>query len=164
MRFRDAAERATKGQVSAGIAPYIERLTFASDGGVDVPDFVALCAWSLLEAVRRQPLKLFTCPTCKSPWLGAPTESKFCQRLAPDHPCKTCRELDYEHGLAGRPGYAAYRREYQAADGGASTRRHSPPGALPLARGERSDRVAPLRAVEGEAEGGEPWLGRQLAR
>ena len=111
--FLNAATSATRGHVAAQIASYLERLTFKADGSVDVPDFPAFAAWSLLEAVRRQPLKLFTCPNCKGKWLGAPDESKFCQRLAPGQPSKTCRELDYERGLAGRPGYAAYRREYK---------------------------------------------------
>jgi hypothetical protein len=113
--FLAAARHATKGRIAAEVAAHLERLRFAPDGGVaDVPDFAALAAWSLLEAVRRQPLKLFTCPTCKGKWLGAPDEaSKYCQRVAPGQPTKDCRTLAYERRVAGDVSYGAYRREYK---------------------------------------------------
>jgi hypothetical protein len=113
--FLAAARAATKGHVSGEIASHLERLRFAPDGGVaDVPDFAALAAWSLLEAVRRQPLKLYTCPTCKGKWLGTADEaSKYCQRTAPDQTTKDCRTLAYERRVAGDAAYNAYRREYR---------------------------------------------------
>jgi Zn-finger nucleic acid-binding protein len=112
--FLAAAESAVKGRLSRRLAPYVERLRFEPDGSVaDVPDFVALAAWSLLEAVRRQRLELRTCPTCKGKWLAAPEErSRYCQRQAPGQ-SKDCRTLDYEKRLAGDVAYRAYRREYK---------------------------------------------------
>jgi Zn-finger nucleic acid-binding protein len=111
--FLTAAKSAVKGEVSTLIAPHLERLRFASDGSVDVPDFAALAAWSLLEAVRRQELKLFTCPICKGKWLGAPDGPKYCQRVAPGQVSKDCRTLAYEKRLAGDKEYRRYRREYK---------------------------------------------------
>src|SRR4051812_45648234 len=59
--FEQAAKTAPKGAMSAALAPHLERLRFRPDGGVaDVPDLTVLATWSLLEAVRRQPLKLLT--------------------------------------------------------------------------------------------------------
>jgi hypothetical protein len=114
LAFETAARDAVKGRVSAAVAPHLERLRLAPDGTVrDVPDFAALAAWSLLESVRRQPLKLFTCPTCKGKWLGLPDGSKYCQRLAPGQVSKDCRTLDYERRLAGDSAYRGYRREYK---------------------------------------------------
>jgi Zn-finger nucleic acid-binding protein len=113
--FLAAAGSAAKGRLSARIAPYVERLRFAPDGSIaDVPDFTALAAWSLLEAVRRQRLELRTCPTCKGKWLASPEEvSRYCQRRAPGQVSKDCRTLDYEKRLAGDVAYRAYRREYK---------------------------------------------------
>jgi len=112
--FLDAALGATKGQLSEHVAPYLARLKFAPDGIVDVPDFTALAAWSLLESVRRLRLELRTCPTCKGKWLASPEDlSRYCQRLAPGQVSKDCRTLDYEKRLAGDVAYSAYRREYK---------------------------------------------------
>jgi hypothetical protein len=113
--FLAAAESATKGRLSARVAPYIERLRFAPDGSVaDVPDFTALAAWSLLEALRRQRLELRTCSTCKGKWLASPEElSRYCQRRAPGQVSKDCRTLDYERRLAGDVAYRGYRKEYK---------------------------------------------------
>jgi Zn-finger nucleic acid-binding protein len=112
--FLRAAKQATEGRVSAELAPYLERLQFAPDGTVDdVPDLSALAAWSLLEAVRRQPLELRTCPLCKGRWLARPDESKYCQRVAPGQVHKDCRTIDREKRVAGDSQYRAYRREYK---------------------------------------------------
>jgi hypothetical protein len=110
--FLDAAGGAVKGKLSAGIAPHIERLRFADDGSVAVRDFEALAAWSLLESIRRQPLKLFTCPNCKGKWLGTPGGSRYCQRVAPGL-SKDCRTVAYEKRVAGDKEYGRYRREYK---------------------------------------------------
>lgn len=112
--FRSAAKRAVRGHLDETLAPHIGRLQFAADGTLsDVPDLLALGAWALLEAVRRQPLKLYTCPRCKRPWLGAPDEkSRYCQRPAPGN-TKDCRTLDYERRVAGDASYRNYRREYK---------------------------------------------------
>jgi Zn-finger nucleic acid-binding protein len=112
--FLAAAEDAAKGRLSSRIATYLERLRFDSDGGVsNVPDFTALAAWSLLEALRRQPLQLRTCPNCKGKWLAPPSEvSRYCQRRAPGQVSRDCRTLDYEKRLAGTA-YHAYRKEYK---------------------------------------------------
>jgi Zn-finger nucleic acid-binding protein len=115
--FLRAAREATKGHVSAELAPYLERLRFVPDGTVDdVPDLSALAAWSLLEAVRRQPLELRTCPQCKGRWLARPDESTYCQRVAPGQVTKDCRTLDREKRIAGDSRYRAYRREYKRLD------------------------------------------------
>lgn len=113
--FLAASQGAVRGQLSARLAPYVERLRFDSDGSVaEIPNFTALAAWSLLEAVRRQPLELRTCPTCKGKWLAPPEElSRYCQRRAPGQVSKDCRTLDYEKRLAGNVAYRAYRREYK---------------------------------------------------
>jgi len=114
--FLAAAEQAAKkGSLSARIAPYIERLRFGPNVDVvDVPDFTALAAWSLLEALRRQRLELRTCPTCKGKWLAPHEEvSRYCQRRAPGQVSKDCRTLDYEKRLAGDVAYRGYRREYK---------------------------------------------------
>jgi hypothetical protein len=110
--FYGAAKAATKGHVAKSIAEHLERLRFSADGALtDVPDFAALAAWSVLEAVRRQQLRLRTCPTCKRKWLSAADErSRYCQRWAPGQ-MKDCRTLAHERKLAGS-GYASYRREY----------------------------------------------------
>lgn len=111
--FLHAARSAAKGQLASSVGPYVERLRFAADGDVaDVPDFVALAAWSLIEAVRRQRLKLITCPTCKRPWLGSPDGPKHCQRRAPGQ-MRDCRTLAKEKRLAGDSRYRSYRREYK---------------------------------------------------
>src|SRR5437868_5959118 len=56
--FALAISAAVKGRLDARLAPHLERVAFAPDGTVtDVPDLLALAAWSLLEAIRRQPLK-----------------------------------------------------------------------------------------------------------
>src|SRR3954470_22859610 len=91
--FLLAAKAAAKGKLSADLAPRLERLRFGADGTVDVPDFAALAAWSLLEAVRRQPLELRTCPQCKAKWLARPEESDYCQRVAPGQVTRDCRTL-----------------------------------------------------------------------
>src|SRR5438132_8546079 len=58
--FLGAAEAATKGRIAADVAQHLARLRFSPDGRLaDIPDFAALAAWSLLESVRRQPLKLW---------------------------------------------------------------------------------------------------------
>jgi hypothetical protein len=112
--FLAAAKKAVRGQLSADVAHYVERLRFASDGMLDdVPDFPALAAWSLLEAIRRQSLKLRTCPLCEGKWLGPPNGSDYCQRVAPGHGTKDCRTFDYERRQAGDSRYRAYRREYK---------------------------------------------------
>jgi hypothetical protein len=112
--FDSAAHAATKGRLSGHLAGYLERLRFAPDGSVaDVPDFTALAAWGLLEAVRRQPLELRKCASCKRPWLAATDEkSRYCQRWTPGQQ-RDCRTLDYERRLAGDKPYRAYRREYK---------------------------------------------------
>jgi hypothetical protein len=111
--FLDAAQDATKGKLSSSIAPHLERLRFTDDGSVAVPDLAALAAWSLLESVRRQRLKLFTCLNCKGKWLGTPGGSRYCQRLAPGQVSKDCRTLAYEKRVAGDKQYGRYRREYK---------------------------------------------------
>jgi hypothetical protein len=112
--FLDAAKAATKGHLSADIAEHVGRLRFAPDGTVAaVPDFPALAAWSLMEAVRRQELRLLTCPTCKRKWLASSSEkSRYCQRWAPGQ-TRDCRTLEYERHVAGDAAYSAYRREYK---------------------------------------------------
>jgi Zn-finger nucleic acid-binding protein len=112
--FLNAAKKATKGTIAAELAPHLERLRFAPDGSVaEIPDLAALAAWSLLEAVRRQPLELRSCPICKGRWLARPDESKYCQRVAPGQVDKDCRTLAKEKRLAGDTAYRAYRREYK---------------------------------------------------
>ena len=111
--FLRASRAATKGKLSRELAPHLERLRFAPDGSVDVSDFAALAAWSLLEALRRQPLELRTCQQCKGPWLARPGESKYCQRVAPGQIRMDCRTLAKEKRLAGDPAYRRYRREYK---------------------------------------------------
>lgn len=112
--FADAILSAEKGQLAEKIAPYLATLRFAPDGTVtDVPDLPALAAWSLLESIRRRPLKLRTCPTCKGKWLGSADDSRYCQRVAPGQLSKDCRTLDYERRIAGDDAYQAYRREYK---------------------------------------------------
>jgi Zn-finger nucleic acid-binding protein len=101
-------------KLSSELAPHLERLRFAPDGTVaEVPDLAALAAWSLLEAVRRQPLRLRSCPICRGRWLARPGESEYCQRLAPGQVTKDCRTLAKEKRLAGDTAYRAYRREYK---------------------------------------------------
>jgi Zn-finger nucleic acid-binding protein len=112
--FLRASRTATKGKLSSELAPHLERLRFAPDGTVaEVPDLAALAAWSLLEAVRRQPLRLRSCPICRGRWLARPGESKYCQRVAPGQVTKDCRTLAKEKRLAGDTAYRAYRREYK---------------------------------------------------
>lgn len=111
--FLSAAVQAAKGTLSPGISSHIGRLRFSPDGRVDVPDFEALAAWSLLESVRRQPLKVYTCLTCRAKWIGAPGGSRYCQRVAPGQVRKDCRTMAYEKRLAGDTGYRRYRREYK---------------------------------------------------
>jgi hypothetical protein len=73
--FLSAAKKATRGTVAAELAPHLERLRSAPDGSVvEIPDLAALAAWSLLEAVRRQPLDLRSCPICRGRWLARPGE------------------------------------------------------------------------------------------
>jgi Zn-finger nucleic acid-binding protein len=111
--FLEAAKSSAKGKLSAAVAPHLERVRFTPDGRVDVPDFSALAAWSLLESVRRQSLKLIRCPNCKGQWLGAPEGSRYCQRVAPGQGSKDCRTLAYEKRVAGDKEYGRYRREYK---------------------------------------------------
>jgi hypothetical protein len=111
--FLKAAKAATTGHVSRDIATQTERVRFAPDGTADVPDFTALAAWSLLEAVRRQPLKLRTCAQCKRQWLARPDESLYCQRVAPGQVRMDCRTFAKERRLAGDNAYRRYRREYK---------------------------------------------------
>jgi Zn-finger nucleic acid-binding protein len=65
-----------------------------------------------MEGLRRQSLKLVTCPMCKGKWLGSPSGSRYCQRIAPDQ-SRDCRTLAKEKRQAGDRVYAAYRREYK---------------------------------------------------
>ncbi len=112
--FLNAAKKATKGTVAAELAPHLERLRFAPDGSLaEIPDLAALAAWSLLEAVRRQPLELRSCPNCRGRWLARPDEPEYCQRVAPGQESKDCRTLAKEKRLAGDTAYRAYRREYK---------------------------------------------------
>jgi hypothetical protein len=111
--FKKAATAAEKGRIDPAVAPYLERLRFAADGTVDVPDFAALVAWSLLEGVQRQELRYRKCRWCGRPWLAPAEEpSRYCQRWAPEHD-KDCRTLAYERRLAGDKPYRDYRREYK---------------------------------------------------
>jgi Family of unknown function (DUF6076) len=111
--FDRAAVAAAKRRLSPELAPYLERIKFSiSPGTDDVPDFVALAAWSLLESLRRQSLALITCPRCKRPWFGAPKGPRHCQRPAPGQ-SRDCRTLEKERRLASNPAYRAYRREYK---------------------------------------------------
>lgn len=113
--FVVAARAAAKGRFAAELGDDLERVRFGAEGAVeDVADLAALGAWTLLEAVRRQPLKLWTCPICKKKWLGTHDEtSPHCQRRAPGHAAKDCRTLAYERRVAGDENYGAYRREYK---------------------------------------------------
>ena len=111
--FLAAARKATKGQLAPEVARHLERLRFNADGSVEVGDFAALAAWSLIEAVRRQSLELRTCAQCKGRWLAAPTEPNYCQRVAPGQVTRDCRTLARERRLAGDARYRAYRREYK---------------------------------------------------
>jgi Family of unknown function (DUF6076) len=112
--FADAAKSAVGGRLAASLGPLLERLRFAEDGNViDIPDFPALAAWSLLEGVRRLDLRLRSCSECHRPWLAAREEaSRYCQRWAPGH-LRDCRTLAAERRLAGDKSYARYRREYK---------------------------------------------------
>src|SRR5438874_2267950 len=113
--FTQALGAAAEGRFDARLAPFLERITFDADGTVaDVSDLLALGAWSLLEGIRRQPLKVRTCLTCKRNWVASPGEkSRYCQRMAPGHPSKDCRTLAYERRVAGDRAYRDYRREYK---------------------------------------------------
>ena len=111
--FLEAAAAAAKGQVAASIGGYLERVRFAPGGGVvDVPDFVSLAAWVLLEGVRSQQLKLQSCPICRGKWLGSPDGSRYCQRRAPGQ-LRDCRQLAADKRLGGDAAYRGYRSEYR---------------------------------------------------
>lgn len=111
--FRHAADLAAKGRIAAAVAEHLEHVEFAGDGSVaHIPDLPSLAAWCLVELVRRTPLVLKTCPTCKTPWIDTKGGSRYCERPAPGQ-SRDCRTLAKEKRLAGDSEYRAYRREYK---------------------------------------------------
>jgi Zn-finger nucleic acid-binding protein len=114
--FTEAAKLAAQGRISQKIASHLQRVRFAGNGGAsDVPDVAALAAWCLVELIRRMPLKLKRCPTCRRPWLDTPGGSRYCERRAPGQ-ARDCRTLAKEKQLTSDSNYRAYRREYKRLD------------------------------------------------
>jgi hypothetical protein len=113
-RFLKAARRAQQGYVAALLADDLGRVRYRpgrSPDEVHDGDLPALAAWSLVEALRRQPITLGKCRNCRRPWIVQPGQ-EFCQRTAPGH-VRDCRTLAKEAAFLGRPEVQGYRREYK---------------------------------------------------
>jgi hypothetical protein len=94
--FERSAMHASKGQLLAELAPFLERVIFKpeADRSYDlVPDFPTLAAWTLFRSLDRRRFVVTRCELCGDPWLAASGAARYCHRLAPDSPTLTCLEV-----------------------------------------------------------------------
>lgn len=92
--FLRAAKDASRGVVSAELAPHLERIRFVPErDGAEVQTLPALAAWSLSQAVQRGKFAVQACALCGLPWL-ATERGRYCRRPYRESPKGlSCRDF-----------------------------------------------------------------------
>jgi hypothetical protein len=88
-----AAKAATEGRVDPWLAPHLARVRFGQgEGGHadEIPDLLALVAWSLLHAAMSDRFRVTRCEWCRLPWFTS-GHGRYCERRAPESR-QTCRQ------------------------------------------------------------------------
>jgi hypothetical protein len=87
-----AAKKASEGRLDPWLAPHLARVRFSQGSGADeIPDLLALVAWSIHRAALSDRYRVARCEWCGLPWFTA-GRGRYCERDAPGS-VQTCLQL-----------------------------------------------------------------------
>jgi hypothetical protein len=100
-----AARKASEGRIDPWLTPHLARVTFSQgDGPDEVPDLLALVAWTLLQAAMGDHYRVRKCEWCDLPWFTS-GQGRYCDRIAPGSDVgstQTCRRVASLHNFRSR--------------------------------------------------------------